>query len=363
MSLISDALKKAQSGRLTRRYLNPDPSGALPVAREIPSDKAFSISAVQNWVQQASPTLWIGLGSGLLLFGLLFMYFFYARDAKPSVAAARPVPLVLTPPPVVPAEELVPLEKDGPVAATPATPGAQEAVPPAPPEPYEEEAHPRSLAAKRKAEPAVEVPREPRTSEVSVAPTLSEEARHRFNLAVSYQEDGNFSRARAEYEELLGLWPLYAEARNNLGVVYKELGMFDEGIAEMKKALALNPRYAKAYHNLGVMFHLKGDLSQARHNYETALSLHPKHLGSLNNLALVYRAQTRTDEARALLEKGLAIDAAYPQTHYNLAILLEEAGASDRARFHYQRFVDLSGNENSRLVERVRAHLQQLASR
>ena len=80
------------------------------------------------------------------------------------------------------------------------------------------------------------------------------------------------------------------------------------------------------------------------------------HSSAYNNLGLVYRSQKRPDEAREVLEKALAIDPYFPQTHYNLALVLEELGEVEQARFHYQKFVDNAGEDNSRLAEKVRAY-------
>jgi len=83
-------------------------------------------------------------------------------------------------------------------------------------------------------------------------------------------------------------------------------------------------------------------------------------LSSLNNLGLVYREEERLYDAREVLEKALALKPAFPQTQYNLALVLEGLGELKQARFHYQKFVNLTGQENRGLAERVRAHLQEL---
>jgi len=373
MSLIADALKKAQSARLGRRYLSPDPSGVLPGSRQGGGGGGLASFGDMLSRLNVSPILVVGLGSGVLLFALLFAYFFYSRPApKPAKVASlpamekKPIPLILTPPPSVPATEPL-LEQE---KAPPGT-GFKEAV--------REKGSPSKEtleAKKRRGSGAPEMERKPkptakareskgttRDTRVAVTTDLSEEVRYHFNLALFYQEEGNFPLARRAYEKVVEMWPLYAEAHNNLGVVYKELGIYEQAIAQLRKAVALNPRYPRAYHNLGVVYQLKGDWKQAVKNYEMALSLDRNHLSSYNNLGLVHRAQKRPHEAREALEKALSINPSFPQTHYNLALVLEEIGEAERARFHYQKFVDLSGSENSRLVERVRVHLQELAGK
>ena len=89
----------------------------------------------------------------------------------------------------------------------------------------------------------------------------------------------------------------------------------------------------------------------------------PLYAEAHNNLGLVYRSQRQPHEAREVLERALAINPALPQTHYNLALVLEEIGEIERARFHYQKFADGTGEDNGGLAEKVRAHLQEMAGK
>ena len=374
MSLIADALKKAQSARLGRRYLSPDPAGVLPTATKGTGSGlgGGSLSSVLSRTN-VSPALLVGLGSGVFLFVVLIVYFFFARGPKAKSPSAvsqatsekRPAGLILTPPPSVPAveplvldkgaaaregqKEDASLEKKATPEKSPAESGAVK------PEVAKVKKKPTESARPAKPEKSRE------GSKVAVTPDLSEEVRYHFNLALFYQEERNFPLARRGYEKVVQLWPLYAEAHNNLGVVYKELGMYDQAVTELKKAVVLNPRYPRAYHNLGVIYQIKGDWKQSTKHYETALSMDRNHLSSYNNLGLVYRSQKRVHEAREVLEKALAINPYFPQTHYNLALVLEEMGEAERARFHYQKFVESAGEENSRLAERVRGYLKERA--
>lgn len=375
MSLIADALKKAQSAKLGRRYLTPDPTGVLPGARESRHNGGkASFGSMLSWIN-LSPTLWVGLGSGIFLFVVLFAYFFYGwgPKAKPPTTASsaakekRPSGLILTPPPSVPPVEPISLEKEAPPveglkAQAPMEKGPR--VEKAPGERGIAKLQPPKAERKGNEQAKAREPqRKSESSKVAVGPDLSEEVRYHFNLALFYQEERNFPLARRAYERVVQMWPLYVEAHNNLGVVYKELGMYEQAITQLKKAVNLNPRYPRAYHNLGVLYQIKGDWRLATKNYEMALSLDRNHLSSYNNLGLVYRSQKQPHEAREVLEKALAINPSFPQTHYNLALVLEEAGEIERARFHYQKFIDLTGDDHSRLVDRVRAHLEGLVAK
>lgn len=366
MSLIADALKKAQASRLTRRYRTAQPTGASPVVeKENRSGLLKSINSLLKG-RSLSPTLGIGLACAVVLFLVLIGYFFYGPGQKvkfssSSLAAKkRPVNLILTPPPSIPALEPLKVEKvnaftqqslgaQGPlISGAELVAGEERSLGRG--EPVETTRRARRKATRRR----------PTNTEVKVTSDLSDEVRHRFNLALSYQEKRDFLRAKNEYEKVIQIWPLYAEGHNNLGLVYKELGKHGQAIYHFERALALNPSYVRAQHNLGVIYHLRGDLKRAIKNYQAALSLDRGNLSSLNNLGLVYREEKRLYDARDILEKALNLKPAFPQTQYNLALVLEGLGELEQARIHYQKFINLTGQNNRALVEKVETHLRTL---
>ncbi len=370
MSLITDALKKAQSAKLGRRYLSSAPSGVLPVSRE-DQYAGWSVSSASIFDRiQPSATLWVGLGSGMALFVILFVYFFSGIGIKGIKGVKRvkvpiekrPAELILAAPPAAPVS-VASLSDEAKSMAEKSSGTRENDVFIQPGQQERELTTPtvRTSNTGSKGSTKLEIIKSKvKDTNVSVAPDLSDEVRYRFNLALFYQEEKNFPQAKREYEKVVRMWPLYAEAHNNLGVVYKELGMLDQGIDHLNRALALNLEYTRAYNNLGVIYQLKGDFAQAKKKYKKALAVDRNHLGSYNNLGLVYRAEKRLHEAREVLEKALTINPGYSQTHYNLALVLEELGELDQSRFHYRKFVDLAGEENRQLADRVEEHLRDI---
>ncbi|MCZ6563942.1 MAG: tetratricopeptide repeat protein [Deltaproteobacteria bacterium] len=371
MSLITEALKKAQSGKLARRYLSSEPSGVLPVARE-GQGAGWSVSPASILDRiQPSATLWVGLGSGIALFVVLFAYFFYGGGTKGIKGTKRiefamnrkPAELIVEAPPTVSVVEPPVSVGEGSLADKSPGSMAKRGALILPGRRGQELTGSTVKTDKTGFESSTKsgvVASMDEVSEVSVVSELSDEVRYRFNLALFYQEEKNFPQAKREYEKVVQMWPLYAEAHNNLAVVYKELGLHDQGIDHLKKALSLNSDYTRAYHNLGAIYQLKGDLKRAKKYYQKALSVDRNYLSSYNNLGLVYRDEKRLHKAREILEKALAINPSFSQTNYNLALVLEELGELEQSRFHYRKFVDLAGEENRSLVERVEDHLREI---
>jgi len=373
MSLIADALKKAQASRLARRYVTAQPSGGLPVAGGGQTDTMRMAFASLLKGRNYSTSLVVGLASGFILISGLYIFFFYgpgksylpasstsstsSTSTRASVPLENPLQrLTLTPPPIV--SDLEPLRFEGKNHVVQKPLGV----------PTKEEragllrSDQSAGVGQGPSEKEKQVKRV-RTSNVSITSEFSEEVRSHFNLALRYDAEKRFPQARQEYEKVIQMWPLYAEAYNNLGLVYKELGMYGQAIAHLERALTLNPEYVRAYHNLGVVFHMKGDLRQAKKNYAAALTLDRGNLTSLNNLGLVYRKEERFHDALRVLEKALLLNPESPQVQYNLALILEELGEFKRARSHFRNFLDFKGEEFHALAGRVKIHLQELAVR
>jgi len=198
--------------------------------------------------------------------------------------------------------------------------------------------------------------------QIPIESNLPKSAFYYFNLGVFYQGEGKLKKAKEQYERVISLEPLNAEAHNNLGMVYKDLGELDRAIKEYRKALTLDPRYNKAHYNLAVALYLKGDLRAAASESKLAISLDPNDLEGYNTLGLIYKKGNKTPEAIEIFRKALAINPAHSQTHYNLALLLEEDEKIKEAIFHYQKFIELSKFEtNQALIEKVKNHLKQIA--
>ncbi len=90
MSLIADALKKAQASRLTRRYRTGEPTGALPVVEE--RNRSGLVKNIKSLLKgpSLSPTLGIGLACGVVLFLVLFVYFFLRTRSKGQILFILP---------------------------------------------------------------------------------------------------------------------------------------------------------------------------------------------------------------------------------------------------------------------------------
>lgn len=184
-----------------------------------------------------------------------------------------------------------------------------------------------------------------------------------FTEGVRYQRDGRYAQAIEEYEKAIAADPGNLEAYNNLGVLFKETGRVDLAADAFQRALALDPKYEKALNNLGVIRYLKGQYEEAISLFKRAIIINPENLESYTNLGIIYFLAERLEEARGAFERALQLDPKHAETHYNLALLYERRGIWPKALTHYQRFIELASPKHAALVAKVRERLRLLAER
>ena len=79
-----------------------------------------------------------------------------------------------------------------------------------------------------------------------------------YELATTFYNAKEYSRAIREYGELIRMAPDNVEAHNNLGGVYAQLGQYDLAAKELRMVLALHPELEDARYNLRIVTELQG---------------------------------------------------------------------------------------------------------
>ncbi len=75
-----------------------------------------------------------------------------------------------------------------------------------------------------------------------------------FLLGVTQAKQRRFHDAIASFGKVLALQPKLAEPHNNLAVIYNELGDFRAAVKELEASLKLKPDYATAHENIGDLY-------------------------------------------------------------------------------------------------------------
>jgi tetratricopeptide (TPR) repeat protein len=189
------------------------------------------------------------------------------------------------------------------------------------------------------------------------------DATRQFELAVRYQNLGDYDAALTQYRAVLVADTFNVAAHNNLGVLYHRRGLMKEAMEQFRRAIAINAEYVKARSNLGVVLMEAGRLAEARAELRAAMTVEPRSADVIVNLALVEHADRHRDEAIGLLLRAIGYQPTHAMAHYNIAVLYEEQSALTLAYEHYTQFLEYGGPEQGELLAAVQRRLSILQPR
>ena len=194
------------------------------------------------------------------------------------------------------------------------------------------------------------------TPETEQSPHTND-ATKQFELAVRYQNLGDYDAALKQYRAVLAADRFNVAAHNNLGVLYHRRGLTKEAIEQFRRAIAINAAYLKARSNLGVVLMEIGRLAESRAELRAAMTVEPRSADVIVNLALVEHADRHRDEAMELLLRAIGYQPTHAMAHYNVAVLYDEQSALTLAYEHYTEFLKYGGPEQGELLAAVQRRL------
>lgn len=106
------------------------------------------------------------------------------------------------------------------------------------------------------------------------------------DLGDLYEGIGFYNEAIAEYEKALKLGPNFLDIRCKLGICLREQQKYKEAIAEFKKVLKANPKYLYAKIQLGVTQYAAGKTKDAVTQWKEVLKKQKNHEGAKMYLRL-----------------------------------------------------------------------------
>ena len=190
--------------------------------------------------------------------------------------------------------------------------------------------------------------------------TLPSDVLNYFNSGVHFYNQRELSKAIQAYQKVIELDPTYVEAYNNLGIIYQMVGDMDRAFGAYQKSTEINPRYEKGYNNLGILLFLKGRYEEAVEVFQKALAINSNNIESHINLGILFKKKGEWEKAIESYQKALAINPLHRETHYNIALLYEQLENLELAINYYQQFIQLSSKSHPELVVKVQRHLNEL---
>jgi tetratricopeptide (TPR) repeat protein len=148
-------------------------------------------------------------------------------------------------------------------------------------------------------------------------------------LGDMYREQGDYGKARTQYETLTHLDPYGADNFYRLGVVDQLLQRFEDAAASYLRALKLRPNYASASMNLGTTYLALNQLSDAEKYATLATEQNPKLAAAWTNLGVTLDATKKYATAEWAYKKALELDANQSVAEMNLGanLVLQNKGA------------------------------------
>lgn len=116
---------------------------------------------------------------------------------------------------------------------------------------------------------------------------------------------GNFTEARAYYNNAISIMPYAIEAR--FGFVYPAaaMGNWTEVIKQYEKILEISPNNSIALHRLGLIYYGREEYELAKKQFEKVVNLFPFDYDGLTMLAWSNFKLNNTREATVLFQKAL----------------------------------------------------------
>ncbi len=168
------------------------------------------------------------------------------------------------------------------------------------------------------------------------------EAKEIYNRGVQFAIQGEFEKAKNEFNKTLKIDSMYSQAEIGLktikdvfqkkikqetgihifkGVYYHEEGNYEQAIGEYTKAIEINPNYAEAYNNRGLSFYNQTKYEQAITDYTKAIELNPKYADAYNNRGIVYYDQGQHNQAIKDYSKAIEVNKSYAKAYHNRGLV------------------------------------------
>jgi len=125
--------------------------------------------------------------------------------------------------------------------------------------------------------------------------------------AESFEAQGQWEAAAAEYQKILNIDPRSVPALNALGALSVRQGRFKEGIAYYQRAIKINPREFGTCLNLGIAYVKMQDYPSATLPLEKAVQIDPASFQAQELLGVTLIGQDEYSKAIPPLEKAMEL--------------------------------------------------------
>jgi tetratricopeptide (TPR) repeat protein len=171
------------------------------------------------------------------------------------------------------------------------------------------------------------------------------DAQAHYGLGLTLARCHREADAVQSFERAVRLKPDFAEAYHALGVALQNLGRVEPAVAMLRRAVELAPRLADAHARLGDLLHAAQDLSASQAAYRRAAAAARSTIFGRICEAKFLVGEQRFAEAGEIMRRALALDPGNVEAMNTAGRILSYMGALDDAAAHYERALELAGDD------------------
>jgi len=162
-------------------------------------------------------------------------------------------------------------------------------------------------------------------------PSRAERAAERNNAAMVSYEQGDFTAAVRQLDEVIALLPGTAAAYFNRGSAYVGMRQWDHALADFDRALSLDPKLPEAHRVRGNLWLEKGDYDRALADFDAATRQAPTVAAAWRDRGLTFLWRGEYDRALADLDEAIRLDKTDAVAFNNRGVVRMKRGESAQA--------------------------------
>ena len=159
---------------------------------------------------------------------------------------------------------------------------------------------------------------------------------------LAYYTAGDYTRARAAFEEAVNISPDVGEYYFNRGVCEQTIGNWDQAILNYEMATKLSPRIVAAFNNAAQCCIEKGDPQKAQEWLLTGTRVNPINGEAFINVSKFFEARNDMASAKLWMAKAVAADPESAKAHLAYANILLKTGDRQKGIEELRKSLDLN---------------------
>lgn len=178
------------------------------------------------------------------------------------------------------------------------------------------------------------------------------------DAAIELYKNGEFQEAADRLFELSREGRADFETRYYLGRSYEELGDYEAALEEWDAVLKIRPVFAEAHYRRGNCLVTLNRRDEALEAWKAALRIRPEYVEAAFNCAVTYDQLKQYDDAVLMYTRAIMVDSTFVPAQHNLGRLLQLAGEWELALDRFRAVLRLEPDNDSAAMNVIRALIE-----